>query len=210
MSFSQQEHDRVTGLAAVMQATHLVHNIAVSGQADEAAVEPLLNSLLITDADDAASVYGGLANLTVGLEQLHVQLTCMKTREEVTQIQYAVNVLRLERKLAKFDSIMTVISDDIAKLPEKIEHFESITSQSVIAYIADIYKRSISNITPFIEVHGEATYLQNTHNANLIRALLLSAIRGAILWHQKGGRSRHLVWRAKKLTQITESLQAML
>lgn len=210
MNFQQQELDRVIGLAAVMQATYLVHRIATTGHADNADVLPLLNSLLVTQADDAISIYGGLAHLKTGLEQLHVQLTQFKSREEVTQIQYAVNILRLERKLAKSDAIMNVISDDIAKLPEKIEHFESITNPSVLAYIADIYKRSISNLTPFIEVHGEANYLKNNENANLIRALLLTAIRGAILWYQKGGRSRHLVWQSKKITRITETLQSAL
>jgi len=210
MTYTQDEHDRLIGLAAVMQATYLVHNIAVSGQADDKDILPLLNSLLITEADDAASVYGGLSNLTTGLEQLHTQLTQIKSREEVTQIQYAVRVLKIERKLAKIDTMMDIVSDGIGELPDKLDHFESISHPSVVAYIADIYKRSISNITPFIEIHGEEQHLTNNHNANLIRSLLLTAVRGAILWHQKGGRLRHLVWQSKKLTKMTESVQASL
>ena len=40
---------------------------------------------------------------------------------------------------------------------------------------------------------GNPTYLQNSHTANKVRALLLAGIRAAILWRQVGGKRWHLL-----------------
>lgn len=210
MTDNTQQRDRTIALAAVMQAVHLVHNIATQGQADEADVIPLLESLLVQDADSTEAVYGGLSNLKTGLEQLRIQLVDHKTKHEVTQIQYAANLLRLERKLDKHSSIMDMITQDIERLPEKIEESGAINSPEVVAYLADLYKRTISNLTPFVEVHGEEIYLTNYKHANLIRALLLTGIRAAIIWKQKKGGYWRLLWQAKQLAKTTETLQASL
>ena len=208
MSHTQQERDRTIALAALLQAVHLVHNIAVSGHADQNDVNTLLNSLVITDADTTEAVYGELAQLKTGLEQLHTQLVDRKSKHQITQVHYAVNLMRLERRLAKFTSVMDVISREIDQIPEQIEYYGDIDNEQVIARIADIYKKTISNLTPFIKVHGEANHLQNTHNANLVRALLLAGIRAAILWHQKGGRYWQFLFQSKKIEEITKELQA--
>lgn len=209
-TYNNQERDRVIALAAVMQAVHLVHNIANDGQADPAAILPLLNSLLVTDAGNTEEVYGGLEHLNVGISQLHIQLVKHKTKHQITQIQYAVNLLRLERKLAKSGPMMSSLSREIDQLPQHIEYFDTITHPQVIARLADIYKRTLSNLTPFIHVYGEERFLDNTANANLIRALLLAGVRSALIWHQKGGRYWQFLYQSKKITTITEALQSSL
>ncbi len=210
MTYTQQERDRTVALAAVMQASHLVHNIATTGMADEAAITPLLESLLITEAESTDAVYGGISNLKTGLAQLNIQLVKTKTKHELTQIQYAVNLLRLERKLAKNAAVMAIINREIEQLPQHIDYFGEITNPQVIAKLAEAYKQSISNLTPFIKVYGEARFLENTQHANLVRALLLAGIRAAILWHQKGGRYWQLLFQATKIETITSELQASL
>jgi high frequency lysogenization protein len=208
--YDNKERDRVIALAAVMQVAHLIHNIANDGSADPAATVPLLNSLLMTDAESTESVYGGLSHLTVGLEQLHIQLVKNKTKHQVTQIQYAVNLLRLERRLAKSGTMMDALTLEIDQLPQHIEYFDGIEHPQVVARLADIYKRTISNLTPFIKVYGEERFLDNTSNANLIRGLLLTGIRAAILWHQKGGRYWQFLYQSKKITAITDDLLSTL
>jgi high frequency lysogenization protein len=208
--YTDQERDRTIALAAVMQAVHLVHVIANEGSADPAAILPLLNSLLVTEADSTETVYGGLEHLDLGLEQLHIQLVKTKTKHQITQIQYAVNLLRLERKLAKADSMMSSLTREIDQLPQHIEYFDNIEHPQVIARLADIYKRTISNLTPFIQVYGEEHHLEKTSNANLIRALLLAGIRSAIIWNQKGGRYWQFLYQSKKITAITDDLRSEL
>lgn len=210
MTFSTQERDRTIALSAMIQAVHLVHNIAVSGKANEDEVTTLLSSLLVTDADTTEDVYGGLSNLATGIKQLKIQLIERKNTGQITQLQYAVNVIRLERQLEKYSPVMDVISRELDQLPQQIEYFGEINNPQVIARLADIYKRTVSNLIPIIEVHGEADYLENTANANLIRALLLTAIRAAVIWRQKGGRRWQFVFQAKKIIEVVEALEKSL
>lgn len=206
--YNDQERDRVIALAAVMQAAHLVSNIANEGSAEQAAVLPLLNSLLMNDADSTEAVYGGLTHLKLGLDQLNIQLVERKTKQQVTQIQYAVSMLRLERKLAKSEPMMQILSLEIDQLPQHVDYFEGIEHSQVIARLADTYKRTISNLTPFIHVYGEERYLENTSNANLIRTLLLTGIRSATIWQQKGGRYWQFLYQSKKIGAIVDDLQS--
>ena len=210
MTFSTQERDRTIALSAVIQAVHLVHNIAVSGKAHQDDVTTLLSSLLVTDADTTEDVYGGLSNLTTGIEQLRIQLVERKNTGQITQLQYAVNVIRLERQLEKYSPVMDVISRELDQLPQQIEYFGEINNPQVIARLADIYKKTVSNLIPIIEVHGEADYLESSANANLIRALLLAAIRAAVIWRQKGGRRWQFVFQAKKIIEVVEALEKSL
>jgi len=210
MTFSTQERDRTIALSAVIQAVHLVHNIAVSGKANQDDVTTLLSSLLVTDADTTEDVYGGLSNLTTGIEQLRIQLVERKNTGQITQLQYAVNVIRLERQLEKYSPVMDVISRELDQLPQQIEYFGEINNPQIIARLADIYKKTVSNLIPIIEVHGEADYLESSANANLIRALLLAAIRAAVIWRQKGGRRWQFVFQAKKIIEVVEALEKSL
>ena len=208
MNYSQQERDRTIALAALLQSVHLVHNIAVTGQADQLDINTLLNSLIVTDADTTEAVYGTLSNLKTGLEQLHIQLVVQKSKHELTQVQYAVNLMRLASKLSKYDSLMNDITEEIDQIPQHIEQFGEIQNEQVLTRIADTYKRTVSNLTPFIKVHGNENHLQNRHNANLIRALLLAGIRASILWHQKGGSYWQLLFQSNKIEKITSDLRA--
>lgn len=204
--FTQQERDRTIALAAVMQVVYLVHKMATTGRSDNEEVKTLLNSLLVTEAASTEAVYGELFNLRTGIKQLHIQLTENKGKDEITQLQYAVNLLRLERQLEKYPPMSDLLSREIDQMPEQVEYYEDITHDQVVARFADIYKKTISNITPFIEIHGEARYLTVPQNASLIRALLLAGIRAAVLWHQKGGRRWQFIFQSKKINQMTESL----
>ncbi len=208
MSYTQQERERIIALAAVMQTVYCVHSIATHGRADDDDVRCLLQSLLVFEPDTTEEIYGGLTNLRTGLEQLRRQLVERKTKDEVIQIQYAVQLLRLERKLTKFAEMQGLLSREIEQMPQQVEYYGNILDDEVVSRFADIYKKTISNITPYIQVHGEAHYLTVPARANLIRALLLAGIRAAILWYQKGGRRRHFIFQAKKLEEVTQDLQS--
>lgn len=121
-----------------------------------------------------------------------------------------MNVIRLERQLEKYSPVMDVISRELDQLPQQIEYFGEINNPQIIARLADIYKKTVSNLIPIIEVHGEADYLESSANANLIRALLLAAIRAAVIWRQKGGRRWQFVFQAKKIIEVVEALEKSL
>jgi len=202
-----KEHDRIIALAALMQSVALVQQIAETGQFNQTDFETLLNSLLDTDADSTEAVYGGLDRLKAGFRTLNQQLSKDKSQKEVALLRYSINLLHLERKLAKHPEMMELISREIDQAPQQIEYFGDINNPQVVARIADIYHRTISELSPRIQVQGDPTFLQQPDNVNRIRALLLCGIRAALLWRQKGGRRWQFLFQSGKILEIATSLQ---
>ncbi|PHS70245.1 MAG: lysogenization regulator HflD [Methylophaga sp.] len=203
---SHQQQDRIIALAALIQAVTLVQQIAETGQVNQAAFDTLLNSLLATDADTTEAVYGDISQLKIGFKQLNHQLSKKKNNKDVGLLRYVINLLHLERQLAKRPAMMDLISREIDQVPQQVEYFGDINNSQVIARFADIYHRTISELTPRIQVHGDPTYLQQADNINRVRALLLAGIRAAILWHQKGGRRWHFIFQSSKMLNLSTSL----
>jgi high frequency lysogenization protein len=102
--------------------------------------------------------------------------------------------------------MMDLISREIDQIPQQIEYFGDINNPQVIARFADAYHRTISELTPRIQVQGDPSFLQQADNVNRIRALLLCGIRAAILWRQKGGRRWQFVFQSNKILKISSSL----
>lgn len=206
MNITDRERDRVIALAALLQAVSLVQQLAETGQVNQAELETLLNSLVATDAPTTELVYGDLSQLTTGIKQLNKQLSKSKDSKDVALLRYVIGLLHLERKLAKRPAMMDLISREIDQIPQQIEYFDGINNPQVIARFADIYHRTISELSPRIQVQGDPSFLQQADNINLVRALLMAGIRAALLWHQKGGRRWHFVFQSNKILEIAESL----
>jgi len=205
---SQQSivEDRVIALSALMQAVTLVQQIAETGQVDNDDMQTMLQSLLVVDAPDTESVYGGISKLKTGLRQFNQQLSKRKQPGDIVVLRYAIGILHLERKLRKRPAMLDLITRELDQIPQQVEYFGSITSPQVIARFADIYQRTVSELTPRIQVFGDSTYLQQPDNVNRIRALLLSGIRAAVLWQQKGGRRWQFLLQSNKLLQAATEL----
>ena len=206
MSVNTRERDRIIALAALMQVVTLVQQIAQTGQVNQAEFETLLNSLIETDAADTEAVYGDLSQLKPGIQQLNNQLSKKKDKKDIALLRYIIGLLHLERKLAKRPAMLDLISREIDQIPQQIEYFGDINNPQVIARFADIYHRTISELTPRIQVNGDPGFLQQADNINRVRALLLAGIRAAILWHQKGGRRWHFIFQSNKMLEISKSL----
>ena len=202
----QRERDRVIALAALLQVVSLIRQIAETGQVNQAELEILLNSLLATDATSTEAVYGDLSQLKTGITKLNQQLSKSKDKKDIASLRYVINLLHLERKLAKRPAMLDLISHGIEQIPQQISYFGEINSPQVIARFADIYHRTISELAPRIQVHGDPVFLQQADNINRIRALLLAGIRAAMLWHQKGGRRWHFIYQSNKILKISASL----
>ncbi len=191
--------DRVIALSALMQTATLVQQIADTGQVNNDDFSTMLGSLLATDASSTADVYGGIENLRTGLLQFNQQLSKKKSAKDVVLLRYAIGLLHLERKLAKRQSMLDLISREIEQIPQQIEYFGSITSPQVVARFANIYERTVSELTPRVQVYGDASFLQQPDNVNKVRALLLAGIRAAVLWRQKGGNRWQFIFASNKL-----------
>lgn len=201
-------HDRVIALSALMQAVSLVQQIAETGRVDNDDMQIMLESLMIMDAPDTESVYGGVDHLRTGLQQFIQQLSKRKQPGDIVVLRYAIGILHLQRKLAKRPAMLDLIFRELEQIPQQIEYFGSITSPQVIARFADIYQRTLSELTPRIQVFGDPGFLQQADNVNRIRALLLTGIRAAVLWQQKGGRRWQFLFQSNKLLQAATELQS--
>jgi high frequency lysogenization protein len=206
MSTNNRERDRIIALSALLQAVMLVQQIADSGQVNEAEFETLLKSLLDNDSPSTEAVYGDIGKLKSGIELLNKQLSKNKEKQDVALLRYVISILHLERKLEKRPAMMDLISREIEQVPQQIDYFGDINNPQVIARFADIYHRTISELSPRIQVHGDASFLQQADNVNRIRALLLAGIRAAILWHQKGGRRWQFLFQSGKMLKISTEL----
>ncbi len=190
-------HERTIALAALFQSATLVRDVADRGHYVDPDIETSIHSLFMMNAPDIETIYGGVSCLHTGLNSLITQFSGNGTRDmELTR--YVVTLFYLERKLNSKPKLMQILSDGLDAATAQAEYFSE-THPNVIAGLADIYKKTVSTLTPKIMVSGEPTILNNPDNANLIRALLLAGIRAAVLWRQAGGSRWKLLLQRKAL-----------
>ncbi|MEN3158658.1 high frequency lysogenization protein HflD [Alkalimonas sp. NCh-2] len=195
-SFSTQ----VMALAALCQALSLVKAVAKTKEVDPTELELMLNSVAILDADTPLDIYGGeQRHLRSGYQVLLQQLGDNPNKDvEITR--YVVAVLALERRLTKSGSNMAALGKRLQQLARQLEHF-SITDDTLLANMADIYIECISTLGTRIQVAGQPELLKQTQVQHKVRALLLAAVRAAVLWRQAGGSRWHLLFKRKHLVQ---------
>ena len=203
MSFKTITYQTIA-LAGIAQATHLVYQLATTGKADKEAMQASLNSLLTLDADNPVDIYGGLAGIKTGLEQLNSQLSTNKIPNP-DQARYAASLVFLESKFANEVEMQTTVQNKIQMAQKQSEHF-GVNHENVIANLADIYHTTISTIKPRIMVNGEQSFLSSADIINKIRALLLAGIRSAMLWKQCGGSRWRFIFFRRKIQKEAEFL----
>jgi len=192
---------RTIALAGVFQAIKLAQQVARSGMVDSAMFETSIKSIFSLDAESPEEVYGDTATLHLGYQTLIAQLggTQTDTNKFNTELtKYLINISVLEKTLRKRKEVMQKIADGVSLADSQLTHF-SITHENIIARLADIYSQNISPIKPRIIVNGEQHLLSNSGNINKIRALLLAALRSAVLWRQCGGSRWQMLFRRKAI-----------
>ncbi|HIE02975.1 MAG TPA: high frequency lysogenization protein HflD [Thiotrichaceae bacterium] len=200
--------NRTLALAGMFQSADLVRQIARNGLLDIAPFEASITSLLNIDADSTEAVYGGLSGLKTGLQVLCGQLGA-GTKRDMEVMHYMLGMVFLERKLAKHDGMLGKIRGGIEEAIKQTEMY-AMTDPNIIAQLAYLYTQTLSTLDYRIKVNGERRFLENQNNAHKIRALLLSGIRSAVLWRQKGGKRLQLIFsRGKILRSAQQSLERL-
>jgi len=197
--------ERVIALAGMFQAIALVRAIALRGGAEASAVQPSLASIFKIDAESPADVFGGIGSLRLGLETLIDQLDDKKRDLSITRI--AVSVMRLQRKLAARSRMLGDLRDAIETLAGQTPGL-GVGDALVVTRLAKIYADTISTLQPRILVEGNPQFLRQETQAAQIRALLLAAIRAAVLWQQLGGSQWRLLFRRRQYSMMARGLLA--
>ncbi len=199
------QKDRTIALAGIYQAVTLVKEIAATGNVAEAQLASILETLFRFDADKVIDVYGDTFTIKKGLNALYEQLSGNKQKMDMDITRYVIQILHLEKILRKKPDIMDKLGKSLETTQGKIEYFH-VSHENIIASLADIYKQTISPIGPKIMVQGEQIYLSQNQNSNKIRALLLAAIRSAVLWRQCGGSRWQLLISRRKYIESAQAL----
>ena len=197
--------DRALALAGLMQATALVHRIAHVGSADGDALSSSLESVFRVDADSVADVYGGVGGVRLGLRTLLHQLDGDDRDPALTRI--AVTVLHVERRLLARRSMLAQVRAGVEAIGRQAAHLGT-SHPTVLLRLAELYGGTISTLRPRVLVHGNPQYLAQDGVVAEIRAVLLAAVRSAVLWRQVGGRYPDLLLRRRALALATRELLA--
>ena len=175
---------RVLALAGLLQALKLVRQIADTGHADAASERAVLESVFRIDAESAAAVYGGAQTLRSSLLMLRDYFADRSGDEALPKLGMAV--IQLERRFVADDALARQVLDGIRSL-ESIADRQGAIHPDVISKLGQLYADTISHLRPKVIVQGNPHYLQQPEVVAEIRALLLAALRSAVLWRQMGG-----------------------
>ncbi|OMH32832.1 lysogenization protein HflD [Motiliproteus sp. MSK22-1] len=219
---SRKTDQQAIALAGVFQAAALVDQIAKRGLIPQNSFETSINSIFMTSPAVTEDVYGGVEEIPFGLSMGLKSLLDLaeKTKQQNKDItRYALSMLHLENRLRKHPTMLSDISDGLDKIRNQSRYFEETSNRgtshtevalesqtdnsqldqpqfchpTVVAAVAQLYQDTLSTFSFRIQVTGEPRHLQNSDNANKVRALLLAGIRAAILWRQVGGKRWQLL-----------------
>ena len=204
--------NRTVALAGLCQSVRLVRQYAWDGTADAAAFNSSARSVLIVDADSYPAVYGSMAGIRLGLEALRAMAGFKDPNAEprlMEELRYLLALMRLQKQLAhnaKMQEAMRRGIDDANRADLQEEQ-----SADVLAgKLGELYRLTISNLSPRILVHGEQGYLGNPQIAARIRTLLLAGVRAVALWRQAGGGRLRLLLERRALMETCRNLLARL
>ena len=198
--FSQWEYRNIA-LAVVAQCAQLVHSLATTGRADSRLVNACIAPLLVLSPDSVDEVYPDVALFSNGLQALQHSLSNDGVKEFAEPIKYVLGMTVLQQQLMSVPAMQTLIRQRLqirhSLLAERQEPGSGASpaepqEEYDFAVLAALYQDTISRLTMRIHVKGVPEHLRKQDVADKIRALLLSGIRSALLWHQLGGRRWHM------------------
>ena len=100
--------------------------------------------------------------------------------------------LQLERRFSSEPDTLAAVGNGIGELAPQAGELGS-THPDVLAALGTLYADTISHLRPRIMVQGNPHYLGQAGVVSEIRALLLAAVRSAMLWRQLGGSQWHFL-----------------
>lgn len=192
--------NQTLALAGIFQSVHLCKSLATTGKADPEELAGTLRSILTLKTDRVIDAYGGSSNsIAWGLRIMKSQLGGNNESRDLDIARYALALIQLGTNILNDE-------DTVEQLRIGISRSQSmdleIDEPAMISNMANLYRSSISHLSPRIMVSGDPDYLNDNTTASTIRAALLGGLRSVVLWRQCGGsRPRLLFYRNQYLRQ---------
>lgn len=184
-------------LSALFLAIDGVRKLATSGKVSGELVNALLPTLVRHDCASIEGYFGDIAALNRGRELL---LKVLAQDIETEYVRYSVQLMHVEKKLSKRSDLMGILVEGLAEVRRQHAHYP-LTHENVIANIAALYQRSASEAAPKIMINGSPDYLQQQYVVDMLRALLLCAVRVIALWRAHGGSRWQLMFSRQAIEQ---------
>jgi len=196
--------DRTLALGGIFQAALLVQKLARRGRADTGPMQASVKSVLVIDAIDTRSVFGGVDGVKVGLLALRDRMGRRIEADDLELARYVLGLSRLQRKMRREPGRLDALG---ARL-EEIQRRATEVGPDLYRDLASVYTELISQVAPRIMVHGEQGFLSDAAIVDQVRSALLAGVRAAYLWDQLGGRQwQLLLQRAAYVSSATVWLQ---
>lgn len=201
--------EQTIALAGVAQAARLVDQLSKTGSYPLEFLETSVNSLFSFDIDKAEECFGGLPGVRLGLQNLCALLANQRESEQREMTRYLFAMLQLERRFAADSAMRDVVRSRLAHASFNAEHFAS-NVNTICRSVSGTYQDTFSTLPQRIKVTGSAQHLENEHNADIVRSLLLAGIRAAYLWRQLGGRRWKLPFQRQAMLRCAQDLSRSL
>tara|TARA_B000000441_G_C21747895_1_gene359322 strand:+ start:546 stop:1163 length:618 start_codon:yes stop_codon:yes gene_type:complete len=187
--------DYIMALSALIQSAFIVEKIATSSKEIDNDVKILLESIYKTETFSAENIYGHKRNLSIGLNVLKNILNGNNEIYLMNTQKYALSMMLIQKNISKIKDLQDLIRKKIDNYNEN--SMMATNFEDLISYSEKIYTEYIAIIRPRVIISGKKEFLEA--NSSLIRALLLSGIRAAFLWHYHGGSKWQLMFRRSEI-----------
>jgi high frequency lysogenization protein len=195
--------DRVLALAGLIQALAQVRRIADTGQAHADVLTAALDSVFRIDADTAAQVFGGTQSLRPGLLLLREYFDGTMPDEQLPRL--ALAVIQLERRFVRDEDMASRVLTGIRAQSDTAGRLGS-THPDVLNALGALYADTLSHLRPRVLVQGNPHYLGQAAVVAEVRAVLLAAVRSAVLWRQLGGSLWDFLLRKREMGTAVRAL----
>jgi high frequency lysogenization protein len=199
---SARMEPRVLALAGLVQALKQVRRVAETGQADAAVLSTAVDSVFRIDAESPDAIYGDARALRPGLLLLRDYFRSQSDDEFLPKLALAVT--QLERRFVRDAAMAQEVHERIVALAPAAARLGS-THPEVLAGLGKLYAETVSHLRPRVMVQGNPHYLGQADIVAEIRAVLLAALRSAVLWRQLDGSLWDFLLRKRELVETVEA-----
>ncbi|MFK7862012.1 MAG: high frequency lysogenization protein HflD [Granulosicoccus sp.] len=198
--------NQTLALGGIFQSVHICKSLATTGTCEQDELEGTLRSILTLKTDRVMDAYGGnTGTIGRGLRIIKSQLGGNAESRDMDIARYSLALIQLGTNVLNDSNTVEQLRIGISRAQAMDK---PVTDPDMISNLANLYRSSISHLTPRIMVSGDPDYLNNNDIASTIRSALLGGVRSVVLWRQCGGsRPKLLLNRNQYMKQADQYLQ---